>query len=203
MFSDTYKTLQQPSQGLYKEKGSRFIAHAYPVRSEAEIKEHLENLRKTYHDARHHCFAWKLGFQGEAFRMNDDGEPSGTAGRPIYQQLNAKDLTFTLIVVIRYFGGIKLGVSGLINAYKLAAADALAQADVKECIIRDVYNLTFPYESLNELMKLTKSNDVVLLNCNYQQPCQAQVAVRRLKTEYFLNYFRLLSDFHLQYLHTE
>ncbi len=122
---DTYKTIGKHSTGLYKDKGSKFIAHAFPVSSEAEIAELLQRLRKDYHDARHHCFAWALGFNRDFFKINDDGEPSGTAGKPIYGQILSHNLTNVLIVVVRYFGGTKLGIRGLINAYKGAAIDAI------------------------------------------------------------------------------
>lgn len=120
--SDTYNTLGDEAEALYKDKGSKFLSYAYPVRSEAEIKEHLDALHKRYYDATHHCYAWRLGPKGESFRANDDGEPSSTAGRPILGQLLSKEVTYALIVVVRYFGGTKLGVPGLIEAYKTSAA---------------------------------------------------------------------------------
>lgn len=138
---DTYKTVTKRSQGLYKDKGSRFISFAIPVKSEEEIRTELELLRNQYHDARHQCYAWILGYNKETYRYNDDGEPSGTAGKPIYGQLLSNDLTNTVIVVIRYFGGIKLGVRGLINAYKFAAQDALVNNIIQTRIIHDIYQV--------------------------------------------------------------
>ena len=132
MLDDTYKTIASTSEGIYKEKGSKFLAFAIPVVSEAEIKEHIDKIKKEYYDARHHCYAYILGADKATYRINDDGEPSGTAGRPIHGQLLSKDLTNTLVVVVRYFGGIKLGVSGLITAYKAATKDALDNAVVIE-----------------------------------------------------------------------
>ena len=132
MESDTYLTIKAFSQGLYKEKGSRFIAIAYPVSTQEEIKSILENIRKEHHSARHHCFAWMLGQNRDTFRVNDDGEPSGSAGKPILGQINSFSLTNILIVVVRYFGGKLLGVSGLINAYRSAAESALINAEIIE-----------------------------------------------------------------------
>ncbi len=125
LFSDEYKTIEGLAQGQFRDKGSRFLAFAIPVNNEKEVKTQLESLRKQYYDATHHCYAWMLGFDKSAYRVNDDGEPSGTAGRPIYGQILSHDLTNILIVVIRYYGGTKLGVPGLINAYKMAAIEAL------------------------------------------------------------------------------
>ncbi len=156
MFSDTYKTIDSEAKGLFKDRGSRFIAIAVPVTSQEEIKRRLEELRKEYHDARHHCFAWVLTPDRQAWRVNDDGEPSGTAGRPILGQINSRELTNILVVVIRYFGGTLLGVSGLINAYRTAAADALDNSSVVERHLTDSWMITFPYTSMNDVMKVLK-----------------------------------------------
>lgn len=156
LFSDTYRTVEGESRGLFKDRGSRFIAIAIPVTSQEEIKTRLADLRKEYHDARHHCFAWVLGPDRQSYRINDDGEPSGTAGRPILGQINSKELTNILIVVIRYFGGTLLGVSGLINAYRSAAADAIANATVVEKQLMEKWSITFPYTSMNDVMKVLR-----------------------------------------------
>ena len=150
MFDDTYRTLASPSEGLYKEKGSKFLAFAYPVHNLDDIKAHLEQLRKDYFDARHHCYAYILGPRKDAFRANDDGEPSGTGGRPIHGQLLSADLTDTLIVVVRYFGGILLGASGLANAYKTAARDAIDHATIIEKTIDVRYRFLFAYEAMGK-----------------------------------------------------
>jgi len=134
MESDIYKTIKTPSQGIFRDKGSKFIAYAYPVHDQESVKSIIDNLRKEYHDARHHCFAYMIGYQRLVWRINDDGEPSGTAGRPILGQINSNLLTNILIVVIRYFGGTLLGVPGLINAYKTAAAEAIKNAEIIEII---------------------------------------------------------------------
>jgi uncharacterized YigZ family protein len=156
LFSDTYKTIGGVSKGLFRDRGSRFIALAFPVSSQDEIKTRLAELRKEYHDARHHCYAWVLGPDRQTYRLNDDGEPSGTAGRPIHGQINSRELTDILVVVIRYFGGTLLGVSGLINAYRSAAADALANAAVIEKQLMEKWLITFPYTSMNDVMKVLR-----------------------------------------------
>ncbi len=179
MFDDTYKTLAGPSEGLYKEKGSKFLAFAYPVRTIDEVKVHLEQLRKDYFDARHHCYAYILGPRKDAFRANDDGEPSGTGGRPIHGQLLSADLTDTLIVVVRYFGGILLGASGLANAYKTAAKDAIEHATIIEKTIDCRYQLGFAYETMNDVMRILKDYDLKPENQNYDMNCSLEVSVRQ------------------------
>lgn len=179
MFDDTYKTLAGPSEGLYKEKGSKFLAFAYPVRTIDEVKVHQEQLRKDYFDARHHCYAYILGPRKDAFRANDDGEPSGTGGRPIHGQLLSADLTDTLIVVVRYFGGILLGASGLTNAYKTAAKDAIEHATIIEKTIDCRYRLGFAYETMNDVMRILKDYDLKPENQNYDMNCSLEVSVRQ------------------------
>lgn len=193
LFEDTYKTIESESSGLYKEKGSKFIALAYPVKSESEVKEIIDQLKKKYYDARHHCYAYVLGFDKSAWRVNDDGEPSGTAGKPIHGQLLSYDLTNTLLVVIRYFGGTKLGVSGLINAYKQAARDALQNATIIEKTINEVYKLSFPFESMNDAMKIVKDFGLQIVDSNYDSNAyiiykirlnDAQKVIAKIKTSY-------------------
>ncbi len=179
MFDDTYKTIAAPAEGLYKEKGSKFLAFAYPVRTIDEVKAHLEQLRKDYFDARHHCYAYILGPRKDAFRANDDGEPSGTGGRPIHGQLLSADLTDTLIVVVRYFGGILLGASGLANAYKTAARDAIDHATIIEKTIDCRYRLGFAYETMNDVMRILKDYDLKPENANYNLDCTLEVSVRQ------------------------
>jgi len=145
---DVFQTIEKESQGYFKDKGSKFYAFAYPVKNEDEIKEILARLRKEHHSARHHCYAWRLGTENVTSRANDDGEPSSTAGKPILGQLQSFNVTNILIVVVRYFGGTLLGVSGLINAYRSAAADALKNADIKQKIIEKEITLDFTYHEL-------------------------------------------------------
>ncbi|HML84057.1 MAG TPA: YigZ family protein [Bacteroidales bacterium] len=167
-----YLSIVKPESGLYKEKGSKFISFAYPVASETEIKDQIDLLKKEYFDARHHCYAWILGPDKSHYRTNDDGEPSGTAGKPIYNQLLSKDLTNILIVVIRYFGGIKLGVPGLINAYKLATLDVLEKADIREFLIPSYVVIDFNYSTMSEVMKSIKKVDATIHLTEYLQECR-------------------------------
>lgn len=167
LFSDTYKTIDHEAEGLFKDRGSRFIAIATPVSSQEEIKTRLAELRKEYHDARHHCYAWVLSPDRLAWRVNDDGEPSGTAGKPIMGQINSRELTNVLVVVIRYFGGTLLGVSGLINAYRTAASDALDHAQIVERHIMECWLLTFPYISMNDVMRVLRDESCRQTEHNY------------------------------------
>ena len=179
MFDDTYRTLAGPSEGLYKEKGSKFLAFAYPVSTLDHVKAHLDQLRKDYFDARHHCYAYILGPRKDAFRANDDGEPSGTGGRPIHGQLLSADLTDTLIVVVRYFGGVLLGASGLANAYKTAARDAIDHATIIEKTIDARYRLRFKYEAMNDVMRLLKDFDLKPMGQQFDLECSLEVLVRQ------------------------
>lgn len=179
MFDDTYRTLAAPAEGLYKEKGSKFLAFAYPVRTTDEVKAHLDDLRKQYFDARHHCYAYILGANKDAWRANDDGEPSGTGGRPIHGQLLSADLTDTLIVVVRYFGGILLGASGLANAYKTAARDAIDHATIVERTIDVRYRLHFEYALMNDVMRIIKDFDLKPENQQFDLDCTLELAVRQ------------------------
>ncbi|EMR03567.1 IMPACT family protein [Cesiribacter andamanensis] len=176
---DTYRTLTRPCEGLYKEKGSKFIARAYPVRSEEDIKQRLEELRKEYFDARHHCYAWILGPRAERYRANDGGEPNHSAGDPILGQIRSLELTNTLVVVIRYFGGTKLGVSGLIQAYKTAAAEALAASEVVEELITAPLTLHFGYEQTNEVMRLVSEYELQVVAQEFTDRCRLQLAIRQ------------------------
>ena len=185
MFDDTYNTIAAPAEGLYKEKGSKFLAFAYPVSTTDEVKARLEQLRKDYFDARHHCYAYILGPHKDAFRANDDGEPSGTGGRPIHGQLLSADLTDTLIVVVRYFGGILLGASGLANAYKTAARDAIAHADIVERTIDIRYRLSFAYETMNDVMRILKDFDLKPEAQHYDMQCSLEAQVRQSQSVRF------------------
>ena len=183
MFEDTYKTIARPSEGIYREKGSKFIALAFPVESEAQIKEKLAEIQKQYFDARHHCYSYILGPNKDAYRLNDNGEPSGTAGRPIHGQLLSKDLTNTLVIVVRYFGGIKLGVSGLINAYKTAAKDALDHATIIEKTVDETYKVSFDYSVMNSVMQLLKDPYVSILGQGYEDRYMISFKIRRREAD--------------------
>lgn len=182
---DTYKTLGSAAEGLYKEKGSRFLAFAYPIASDGEVKELVGAIKKKYYDARHHCYAYRLGAEGEQFRAVDDGEPSGTAGRPILGQLLSAELTNTLIVVVRYFGGIKLGVGGLIQAYKEAAADAIAAAEIVEKTVDAHYKIEFSYIVMNDVMKIVKDLEPRIIEQTFEMNCEIVLAVRRRDEQVF------------------
>lgn len=185
MFDDTYRTIKGTAEGLYKEKGSKFLAFAFPVRTVEEVKSHLDKLRKDYFDARHHCYAYILGATKEAWRANDDGEPSGTGGRPIYGQLLSADLTDTLIVVVRYFGGILLGASGLANAYKVAARDAIEHAEIIEKTIDIRYRLHFEYALMNDVMRIIKDYGLTPQNQDFNLDCRLDVEVRQSQSVRF------------------
>ena len=175
---DTYRSIESPSEGLFKDNGSRFIALAYPVESEQEVKEHVSALKKEYHDARHHCYAYRLGHRGETFRANDDGEPSGSAGRPILGQIDAASLSDVLVVVVRYFGGIKLGIPGLIRAYKSSTADALSNARIIEKTAGKHFLVQFDYLSMNPVMKVLKDLGIAPQDPVYGERCRLRSRVR-------------------------
>lgn len=199
MESDTYLTIKSISQGLYKDKGSRFIAFAYPVFNQDEIKPIIEKVRKEYHDARHHCFAWMLGAERESLRVNDDGEPSGTAGKPILGQINSHGLTNILIVVVRYFGGKLLGVSGLINAYRSAAESAIANAEIGEFTVKDFYRITFPYSSLNEVMRIIKEEEIDQGRHSFDLTCSLEINFRVTARDRILKLLSRIEDLEVIY----
>lgn len=178
---DSYLTLKAPCEGFYKEKGSKFYAHAFPVKNEEEIKHHLEALRKQYHDARHHCYAYVLSPDASVFRANDDGEPAHSAGDPILGQIRSKALTYVLVVVIRYFGGTKLGVGGLIQAYKTATSAALEAGKVIKAHVTENVKFTFSYEATNEMMQLVDQFQLNILQQDFTAQCtlEAEVIVSR------------------------
>lgn len=175
---DLYKTIESPSEGLFKDKGSRFIAYAFPVYTEDEIKEHIFRLKKEHYSARHHCYAWRLEADKERFRANDDGEPSSSAGKPILGQIQSFDLTNILIVVVRYFGGTLLGVSGLINAYRAAAKDAIENARIVEKTVEDILLIEFDYERMNDVMKTFKDEQLSQLDTSFDLNCRIKTSVR-------------------------
>jgi len=178
MNPDTYKTIAKPSEGLYKDKGSRFLAFAFPVSQEQEIKDIITQLKKEHHSARHHCFAWRIGSNADFFRINDDGEPSGTAGRPILGQIQSKGVTNILVVVVRYFGGTLLGVSGLINAYKQAAQSVLENAEIIEKIMEGIIEVQFSYAAMNDIMQLIKEMQLEMVSSDFGLLCKIGIAVR-------------------------
>ena len=184
---DSYKSVAGPSEGLFKDNGSRFIALAYPVETEEQVKEIVSSLRKEYHDARHHCYAYRIGLKGDVWRASDDGEPSGSAGRPILGQIDSLGLSDVLVVVVRYFGGIKLGIPGLIRAYKTSTADALANATVIPKIASRNYRIGFDYLNMNAVMKVLKDLDLPVKEQNFGESCTLVTRVRLSQVESFLD----------------
>ena len=177
--SDTYLTIQDKSEGIYTEKRSKFLAFAHPVETIDEIKDLITDYKKKYYDARHVCYAYMLGPERTDFRANDDGEPSSTAGKPILGQINSRELTNILVVVIRYFGGVKLGTSGLIVAYREAAAEALSAATVIEKTIEETVTFTFPYMMMNSVMRVVKELNPRIVEQKYDETCIITLAIKR------------------------
>jgi uncharacterized YigZ family protein len=192
---DTYQSIEAPCEGLFRDNGGRFIAKSYPVETEEENEQIVAAIKKEYHDARHHCYAWRLGLDGAAWRANDDGEPSGSAGRPILGQIDSAGLSDILVVVVRYFGGIKLGIPGLIRAYKTSTADALASARVVEKIAGRWVRLEFSYESLPAVMKTVKDLDLPQRNQSFLAECSLEVRIRRSLEQDFLESMERLGIF--------
>lgn len=176
---DTYKTIASPAEGTYSEKRSKFLAFAIPVRTQEEVKEWVKEYQKKYYDARHACYAYMLGHERKDFRANDNGEPSGTAGKPILGQINSNELTDILIIVVRYFGGIKLGTSGLIGAYKTAAAEAIANATIIEKTVDDDITIFFEYPFLNDVMRIVKEEEPQVIEQIFEMDCKMTLRIRR------------------------
>lgn len=176
---DTYKTIVERAEAVYTEKRSKFIAVALPVRTVGEVKNYLEEFQKKYYDARHVCYAYMLGAERTLFRANDNGEPSGTAGKPILGQINSNELTDILIVVVRYFGGIKLGTSGLIVAYRTAAAQAIAEATVVEKTVDEDVCVVFEYPFMNDVMRIVKEEEPRILEQSYDMDCSMTLRIRK------------------------
>lgn len=179
MTEDTYKTIAAPAESVYTEKRSKFIAIALPVRTLAEIKAYLDEYQKKYYDARHVCYAYMLGAERKEFRANDNGEPSGTAGKPILGQINSNELTDILVIVVRYFGGIKLGTSGLIVAYKTAVAQALSEAQIIEKTVDEQVTVVFEYPFMNDIMRIVKEESPEILNQSYDMDCVMTLRIRK------------------------
>lgn len=188
-----------PSEGLYKEKGSKFFAFSYPVYSVDEIKQHIERINKEYYDARHRCYAWKLGLSDENYRQNDDGEPSGTAGKPIYGQILSNSLTNIIVIVVRYFGGIKLGTSGLINAYRTATAYAIQNATIVERTIDEYYTVSFAYEAMNEVMRVVKDIQPQILAQKFDLMCRLRIRIRQSRLSHLISELEKIETVSLEY----
>jgi len=202
MESDTYKTIKATSEGIYKEKGSRFVSIAIPVSEQEEIKPIIDKIKKEHHEARHHSFAYMIGSERINWRVNDDGEPSGTAGRPILGQINSFGLTNIIIVVSRYFGGTLLGVSGLINAYRSAAASAINNAELTEKTLREYYEIAYPYIAMNDVMKILKEENIGQSEQSFDLECRIMINFRVSVKEKVLNRFSRIDGLKCKYIET-
>jgi uncharacterized YigZ family protein len=195
--TDSYRTIENKTEGIFKDKGSKFLSFAFPVDSEEQIKIVISEIKKKYHDARHHCYAYRICPENPSYRINDDGEPSGTAGKPIYGQILSNNLSNILIVVVRYFGGTLLGTSGLINAYKSASRDCIENAVIIEKTIEDTVILNFNYEKINLVMRILKEENIPVIIQNCAMKCTFKINVRKNKLEKVLD--RLKKVDQLQY----
>ena len=195
---DKYKTITTTSQGLYKEKGSKFLSFVFPVRSEEEIKTIQQKLRKEYYDARHHVFAWRIGIKEDNYRASDDGEPANSSGPPILGQIRSYELSDILIVVIRYFGGTKLGIPGLINAYKTAAKEAIDNNKIIDRIIKNRYRISFAYEDMNVVMRKLKEENLEQINPKFELNCELNIDVRLKDCERIEQIFKQIPKIKIQ-----
>ena len=202
MFDDTYKEIKKPTTGMCKEKGSKFISYLFPVYSEQEVKDKLKEIKKIEHDARHHCYAYIINPDKSAERSNDDGEPSSTAGKPILRQIKSNDLTNILIIVVRYFGGVKLGISGLIRSYKTAAADAISQGVFITKTVKEQYKVSFKYPLLNTVMRLIKEHNLEVINTDFQIDCNLIFVVPKSKADNVVETFKKNHELKIKYLKT-
>lgn len=199
---DTYQTIAATSEGIYKEKGSKFLAFAYPIFSEEEFKNHLAQLKKDYHDARHHCYAFKLGLTENEYRYSDDGEPNNSAGKPIYGQILSKNITNVGIVVVRYFGGTKLGVGGLVTAYKEAAADALQNARIIEQTVNNFYQILFDYPVMSEVMTFIKKNELNITKQLFENTCLIEFGIRKSEADTVVSELEKIEGVKVKFLRT-
>ena len=186
MSKDSYKTIARAAETTYRQLSSKFLVYAYPVESEEEIKEYLDALRKRWYDATHHCYAWRLGPHGEQFRANDDGEPSSTAGKPILGQLLSQEITNCLVVVVRYFGGTKLGVPGLIAAYKESTAQVLAECEIVEKTVDVTMRVEFSYVAMNDIMRIVKDMQPRIVDQQFDNLCIMTLSIRESESEQLL-----------------
>lgn len=200
---DIYKTIKENSEGFFKDRGSKFIGLAFPVYSESEIKEIQKNLRNQYYDARHHCFAWRLGADKLQYRVNDDGEPSNSAGMPIFGQIQSFDLTNILIVVVRYFGGTKLGVPGLINAYRTAASEAIKNGEIIEKTVNNITKIHFEYLAMNDVMTVLKEEQLEQFEQCFELQCSINVKLRLSEAQRITERLEKIESVRIEILRTE
>ena len=199
LFDDTYRTIDKPCEGIFRDRGSKFLAFAYPIISDADLKNIIADLKSAHPKANHHCWAMRLGIERSVFRVNDDGEPLGTAGRPILNTLLSKDLTNLLVVVVRYFGGTLLGVPGLINAYKSATEEALNQSIIVEKTVNDIYTIEFDYLLMNDVMRIIKEDNLIIINQNFDNNCNIQVSIRKTQVNQVMGKLNKLTAVVIKY----
>lgn len=202
LFEDTYYTINDTAEGIFRDKGSKFIAYAYPFKDENKLKEIIAELKSLHPKARHHCWAYRLSPDRSVFRVNDDGEPSSTAGRPILNALLSKDVTNILVVVVRYFGGTLLGVPGLINAYKTATQEALEAATIVEKTVNDVYQIDFEYLAMNDVMRVIKDENLTVLEQQFDNACTMTVEMRKMQVNAFVQKMEKIEGAQITYLRT-
>ncbi len=201
MDSDTYRTILKPSpEVLFKDKNSKFYGYVFPVNNEDEVKLNIDNLKKQHHSARHWCYAYQIGEEDFKFRANDDGEPGNSAGMPIYGQIQSFNVTNILVVVVRYFGGVKLGVGGLINAYRTAAQMALEASKIKELTINIDFLISFDYKNMNKVMRIIKEKNLNIVNQKMELDCQITISVRKKDSEMIFQLFNELFEISIQKL---
>ncbi|SDS77128.1 uncharacterized protein, YigZ family [Mucilaginibacter mallensis] len=193
LFDDTFLTIDKPAEGIFRDRGSKFLAFVYPINTESDIKPLLTQLRSDHPKANHHCWAMRLGIDRSVFRTNDDGEPSGTAGRPILNTLFSRNITNVLVVVVRYFGGTLLGVPGLINAYRTAAEEALNTAVVIEKMLHDIYTIQFDYQQMNDVMRIIKEDNLTVLDQQFDNTCIMKIGIRRMQVNQSIARFEKVS----------
>lgn len=202
LFEDQYKTVDKISEGTFRDKGSKFIAYSYPFTDENKLKDILSEIKSIHPKARHHCYAYRLGMDRSVFRINDDNEPAGSAGRPILNTLLSNDLTNILVIVVRYFGGTLLGIPGLINAYKAATQESINNAEIIEKYQKDIYEIDFDYLQMNNVMRIIKDEDLTILSQNLNNNCRMEVAIRSSLVNRVTTNFSALSELKLKYLKT-
>ncbi len=200
LFDDTYKTIGEPTEGIFRDRGSKFMAYLYPIRSETEIKDILNSIKALHPKARHYCWAIRLTPDRSVFRVNDDGEPSGTAGKPILNTLLSFDVTNIFAVVVRYFGGTLLGVPGLINAYKSATIDALNNAKIINQTVNSIYKLSFDYLQMNEVMKIIKDEGLKIFHQDFDSSCSLEVEIRQSAVNLITAKLEKIEGLHLDFI---
>ncbi|SEP41404.1 YigZ family protein [Mucilaginibacter sp. OK283] len=199
LFDDTYQTIEKPTESIFRDRGSKFLGFAYPISSDNDIKGIVAKLKAEHPKANHHCWAMRLGTDRSVYRVNDDGEPSGTAGRPILNILLSKDVTNILVVVVRYFGGTLLGVPGLINAYKVATEEALKLATIIQKTVNDIYTIKFDYLQMNDVMRIIKEENLQVLEQQFDNDCSMQLSIRKMQVEQVLGKLGKLAGLKAKY----